>query len=325
MRWSCGACGAQARFCWARPTCSEFSAFWDSVNHVYGTTRNPHDGTRTAGGSSGGEAAAVASAMSPLGIGSDLAGSIRAPAHWTGIYGLRTGRGAVPCPPHPPWPSSAGHADVRNRRAARAFRRGPRPDARGDRRALLATGPGRARRGLRGGRAAAGQSGLPRGRQARRGRARGLRQRDRRGPPARAPRSCEPPSTRSSRTTAPLPFGTLTAGREDELMPYSAEMSESAARLAAVVHGLHRGLRADRVDRAAAVAVRGRTPVALCPVAPDVAPPVGRVRASRPWTASRRAPGRQAFALQLRERARPPRARAAGHALKGRGSRSVSS
>ena len=60
---------------------SEFSAFWDSVNLVYGTTRNPHDLTRTAGGSSGGEAAALASAMTPLGIGSDLSGSIRAPAH----------------------------------------------------------------------------------------------------------------------------------------------------------------------------------------------------------------------------------------------------
>ena len=84
---------------------SEFSAFWDSVNHVYGTTRNPHDLTRTAGGSSGGEAAAVAAAMSPFGIGSDLSGSIRAPAHWTGVFGLRTGRDAVPCPPHEPWPS----------------------------------------------------------------------------------------------------------------------------------------------------------------------------------------------------------------------------
>jgi Asp-tRNA(Asn)/Glu-tRNA(Gln) amidotransferase A subunit family amidase len=75
---------------------SEFSAFWDSVNLVYGATRNPHDGDRTAGGSSGGEAAALASAMTPLGIGSDLAGSIRAPASWTGVFGLRAGRDAIP-------------------------------------------------------------------------------------------------------------------------------------------------------------------------------------------------------------------------------------
>ena len=87
---------------------SEFSAFWDSVNLVYGATRNPHDGSRTAGGSSGGEAAALAAAMTPLGIGSDLAGSIRVPAHWTGVFGLRAGRDAIPCPPHPPWPSAAG-------------------------------------------------------------------------------------------------------------------------------------------------------------------------------------------------------------------------
>jgi len=87
---------------------AECSAFWDSVNLVYGTTRNPHDGTRTAGGSSGGEAAAVAAALSPWGIGSDLGGSIRAPAHWTGVFGLRPGRDAVPLPAHPPWSSSAG-------------------------------------------------------------------------------------------------------------------------------------------------------------------------------------------------------------------------
>jgi Asp-tRNA(Asn)/Glu-tRNA(Gln) amidotransferase A subunit family amidase len=75
---------------------------------VYGATRNPHDGSRTAGGSSGGEAAALAAAMTPLGIGSDLGGSIRAPAHWTGVFGLRAGRDAIPFPPHPPWPSAAG-------------------------------------------------------------------------------------------------------------------------------------------------------------------------------------------------------------------------
>ncbi len=62
---------------------SEFCTFWDSVNLVYGATRNPHDPARSAGGSSGGEAAAVAAAMSPLGLGTDLGGSIRAPSAWT--------------------------------------------------------------------------------------------------------------------------------------------------------------------------------------------------------------------------------------------------
>ena len=87
---------------------SEFSAFWDSVNRVYGATANPHDLTRSAGGSSGGEAAALAAAMSPLGLGTDLTGSIRAPAHWTGVLGLRTGRDAMPRPVHPGLPDAAG-------------------------------------------------------------------------------------------------------------------------------------------------------------------------------------------------------------------------
>jgi len=87
---------------------AELSAFWDSVNLVYGATRNPHDPTRSAGGSSGGEAAAVAAAMSPLGVGSDMSGSIRAPAHFTGVFGLRAGRDAIPFAAHDPLPLSAG-------------------------------------------------------------------------------------------------------------------------------------------------------------------------------------------------------------------------
>jgi fatty acid amide hydrolase 2 len=87
---------------------SEFCAFWDSVNLVYGKTANPHDPARSAGGSSGGEAAALAAAMSPLGIGTDLTGSIRAPAHWTGVFALRSGRDALPFAPHPPLPAAPG-------------------------------------------------------------------------------------------------------------------------------------------------------------------------------------------------------------------------
>jgi Asp-tRNA(Asn)/Glu-tRNA(Gln) amidotransferase A subunit family amidase len=87
---------------------SEFLAFYDSVNLVYGATRNPHDGTRSAGGSSGGEAAAIAAAMSPAGFGSDLGSSIRQPAHFTGIFGMCPSRGLVPITGHQPGPPPLG-------------------------------------------------------------------------------------------------------------------------------------------------------------------------------------------------------------------------
>ncbi|MEV4875793.1 amidase [Streptomyces cyaneofuscatus] len=73
-----------------------------SFNEIYGTTNNPWDHGRTAGGSSGGSAAALASGFGALSIGSDLAGSLRTPAHFCGIYahkptlGLAASRGMVP-------------------------------------------------------------------------------------------------------------------------------------------------------------------------------------------------------------------------------------
>lgn len=67
----------------------EISLAFESDNLVYGRTNNPYDATRTPGGSSGGEAAAVASGMSPLGLGSDAGGSIRLPAHFCGIAGIK--------------------------------------------------------------------------------------------------------------------------------------------------------------------------------------------------------------------------------------------
>ncbi|PPJ30836.1 amidase [Nocardia nova] len=80
-----------------------------SFNEIYGTTSNPWDHDRTSGGSSGGSAAALACGFGALSIGSDLAGSLRTPAHFCGIYahkptlGLLASRGMV-APPAPALP-----------------------------------------------------------------------------------------------------------------------------------------------------------------------------------------------------------------------------
>jgi aspartyl-tRNA(Asn)/glutamyl-tRNA(Gln) amidotransferase subunit A len=74
----------------------EFALWWETDNLVFGRTNNPWNLSRTAGGSSGGEAAAIASGLSPLGVGTDLGGSIRAPAHFCGIVGLKPTIGRVP-------------------------------------------------------------------------------------------------------------------------------------------------------------------------------------------------------------------------------------
>lgn len=62
---------------------------WQSFNKIYGTTSNPWDQTRTPCGSSGGSAAAMATGMSALEIGSDIGSSIRNPAHYCGVFGLK--------------------------------------------------------------------------------------------------------------------------------------------------------------------------------------------------------------------------------------------
>ncbi|WP_375380981.1 AtzE family amidohydrolase [uncultured Sphingomonas sp.] len=79
-------------------TCNmdEFAYGFATVNAHYGTTRNPHDLERLAGGSSGGSAAAVAAGLVPLALGSDTNGSIRVPAALCGAYGLRPTHGELP-------------------------------------------------------------------------------------------------------------------------------------------------------------------------------------------------------------------------------------
>jgi amidase len=67
-----------------------------TYNDIFGTTHNPWDLTRTPGGSSGGSAAAVAAGLSAFDLASDIAGSIRIPAHFCGVYGLKPSIGVVP-------------------------------------------------------------------------------------------------------------------------------------------------------------------------------------------------------------------------------------
>lgn len=88
-----------------------------SFNEIYGTTNNPWDHGRTAGGSSGGSAAALACGFGALSIGSDMAGSLRTPAHFCGVYahkptiGLAATRGMV-TPPAPALPTDLDLAVV---------------------------------------------------------------------------------------------------------------------------------------------------------------------------------------------------------------------
>jgi Asp-tRNA(Asn)/Glu-tRNA(Gln) amidotransferase A subunit family amidase len=79
---------------------------WETDNLLYGRTNSPWDPQRTPGGSSGGESAAIASGMSAGGVGSDGGGSIRVPAHFTGICGLKPTPGRIPATGH--FPPSGG-------------------------------------------------------------------------------------------------------------------------------------------------------------------------------------------------------------------------
>ncbi|SLN13980.1 Glutamyl-tRNA(Gln) amidotransferase subunit A [Roseovarius albus] len=78
-----------------RTNMPDFGMRWHTDNDLHGPTLNPWNGKRTPGGSSGGEAAAIATGMSPLGIGNDMGGSTRQPAVNCGIAGLRPTTGRV--------------------------------------------------------------------------------------------------------------------------------------------------------------------------------------------------------------------------------------
>ncbi|MCC2031139.1 amidase [Microbacterium allomyrinae] len=74
----------------------DFGMRWDTDNDLFGRTLNPWDATRSPGGSSGGDAVAVATGMSAIGLGNDFGGSLRLPAYAVGVCGLRPSQGRVP-------------------------------------------------------------------------------------------------------------------------------------------------------------------------------------------------------------------------------------
>src|SRR6185312_1269610 len=84
-----------------------------SYNEIYGTTNNPYDVTRTPGGSSGGAAAALATGITPLEIGSDIGGSLRHPANFCGVVSLKPTWGVLPLRGHvPPAPDEFAETDL---------------------------------------------------------------------------------------------------------------------------------------------------------------------------------------------------------------------
>ena len=89
-------CARRARSSSAKETVPEFAVEGYTDNQTFGVTRNPFDPALTPGGSSGGVVAAVAAGLATCGIGTDGGGSIRRPVGYTGLVGLKPGRGRVP-------------------------------------------------------------------------------------------------------------------------------------------------------------------------------------------------------------------------------------
>jgi amidase len=96
----------------AKTNVPEYSSAYETDNLVHGRTNHPLDPDRTPGGSSGGEAALVAAGASPLGIGTDGGGSLRVPAHFCGVVGLRPTVGRVPDTGTWPATRASGYADL---------------------------------------------------------------------------------------------------------------------------------------------------------------------------------------------------------------------
>ncbi|QYN21462.1 amidase [Amycolatopsis sp. DSM 110486] len=115
----------------AKTNLPEFSYAVDSDNLLTGDTNNPWDLGRTAGGSSGGESGAIAAGMSPLGLGSDLAISVRGPAALTGIAALKPTHGRIPMTgawprePRRDWHAGPMARTIRDLALAYSFLAGP--------------------------------------------------------------------------------------------------------------------------------------------------------------------------------------------------------
>lgn len=92
-------CDAAGALMIGKSNTPEFGAGSHTFNDVFGMTRNPWDLSKSAGGSSGGAAASVVCGMNPLACGSDMGGSLRNPAAWNGVVGLRPSPGRVPRAP----------------------------------------------------------------------------------------------------------------------------------------------------------------------------------------------------------------------------------
>jgi Asp-tRNA(Asn)/Glu-tRNA(Gln) amidotransferase A subunit family amidase len=96
----------------AKTNVPEYSSAYETDNAVHGRTVHPLDADRTPGGSSGGEAALAAAEATPLGIGTDGGGSLRVPAHYCGVLGLRPTVGRVPDTGTWPATRASGYMDL---------------------------------------------------------------------------------------------------------------------------------------------------------------------------------------------------------------------
>ncbi len=104
---------AQGAVIWGKSNVPYMLSDWQSYNAIYGTTNNPYDVTRVPGGSSGGAAAALASGITPLEIGSDIGGSLRHPAAFCGVTSLKPSWGVLPMRGHvPPAPDEYYELDL---------------------------------------------------------------------------------------------------------------------------------------------------------------------------------------------------------------------